>query len=202
MLFQDRVDAGEKLAVLISDKLSEIDQKNTLVVSLLRGGIIVGQAIAKKLGTLNIPLVVTKITSSFNQEYGIGALCQDVIYINREEVFPTNKKRQINKLQIINAKAKNLKYRRIFQTSEIKYKQLLINKTIILVDDGVATDASIMAAHKFIKSCRPSKTILAVPTAPADFNTSVFDDYLIYYSNRNFSAVSQFYAYFPQMEEN
>lgn len=213
MLFKDRIDAGKQLTNLLLKDEPLIKQKSKIiVVSLLRGGMVVGGKIAKQLGVENIPLVVTKISSPDNSELAIGALCQNKIYLNRGEVSPTKENKQINKLPlkqnkfasgqaISNAKFRNQEYRKKYRISNIKYQIILKNKIILLVDDGVATGATIFAAYKFIKTCQPKKIILAVPVAPTDFDDSRFDKSFVIHKDSRLFSVSQFYAQFPQVED-
>ena len=108
VIFKDRVDAGKKLADFIvkSDFFKKIkNKKNIIVVSLLRGGVVVGFEIAKKIGVKNLPLPVAKISSPENPELAIGALCFSQIYWEKhkapmansgfwgEEIFATGRGR-------------------------------------------------------------------------------------------------------------
>ncbi len=193
MLFQDRFDAGNQLA----DRL--IDYKNnSVVVSLLRGGVVVGNVIAKKLKIPHLFLAVAKIAHPDQSELAIGALCFNKIYLDNQYVSFCDKK--IINQQIKNAKIKFSSYLKKFNLKKLDYKKLK-NKTVILVDDGVATGATAEASLLFLKSQVPKKIILAVPVAPVDFEDPGFDRMIILHHDQPFTAVSQFYRNFPQVED-
>ncbi|MEK7633609.1 MAG: phosphoribosyltransferase family protein [Patescibacteria group bacterium] len=193
MLFQDRLDAGNQLA----DRLT--DYKNSsIVVSLLRGGVIVGNAIAKKLNIPHLFLAAVKISHPDQPELAIGSLCFNKIYFDNQYVSFFDKK-TINQ-QIKNAKIKFSSYLKKFNLKKLGYKKLK-NKTVILVDDGIATGATVKISLIFLKSQGPKKIILAIPVAPVDFDDSEFDQIIILRRDQSFSAVSQFYQNFPQVED-
>jgi predicted phosphoribosyltransferase len=193
MLFQDRLDAGNQLA----DRLTDY-KNNSIVVSLLRGGVIIGDAIAKKLKIPHLFLAAVKISHPDQSELAIGALCFNKIYLDNQYVSFFDKK-TINQ-QIKNAKIKFSSYLKRFNLKKTSFKTIK-NKTVILVDDGIATGATVKAALMLLKSQVPKKIILAVPVAPVDFDYPGFDQIIILRRDQYFSAVSQFYESFPQVED-
>ena len=193
MLFQDRLDAGNQLA----DRLTDY-KNNSVIVSLLRGGVIVGDVIAKKLKIPHLFLAAVKISHPNQPELAIGALCFNKIYLDNQYVSFFDKK-TINQ-QVKNAKIKFSSYLKRFNLKKLGYKKLK-SKTVILVDDGIATGATVKAALIFLKSQFPKKIILAVPVAPTDFKNPGFDEIVILHCDPSFSAVSEFYENFPQVED-
>lgn len=193
MLFQDRLDAGNQLA----DRLTGY-KNNSIVVSLLRGGVIVGDAIAKKLKIPHLFLAAVKISHPDQSELAIGALCFNKIYLDNQYVSFFDKK--TTNQQVKNAKIKFSSYLKRFNLKKISFKTIK-NKTVILVDDGIATGATVKAALIFLKSQGPKKIILAVPVTPTDFKNPGFDEIIILHCDPSFSAVSQFYQNFPQIED-
>jgi len=196
MLFKDRVDAGKKLAKILYKK----NLKNAVVVSLLRGGIIVGQEIAKKLKGNHFPLAVAKIPAPQQSELAIRALCFDLTYLESRIVSSLNIDKPTIKKQISIAKVKFRSYLERFNLKKSAYKKIK-NKTVVLVDDGIATGSTVKAALLFTKSLKPKKTILASPVAPAEFINPGFDQLIILHYDPTFSSVSQFYKSFPQVED-
>jgi len=204
MIFKDRAAAGEKLAALLKKdyyfKRSTTINK-LVVVSLLRGGVVVGNVVAKSFNTKHIPLVVTKIPAPGNFELAIGALCFETIYLESQII----KSLGLEKIEISNqieiAREKFNSYLRRFKVKKSIFSKELKNKIIVLVDDGIATGASIKAAYLFLKQYKPHKIILAVPVGPADFDNKGFDKIFILHKDASLSAVSQFYEYFPQVED-
>jgi len=202
VVFKNRFDAGKKLASLLAQTyfLKEIkDKRKISVVSLLRGGVVVGQPIAEKFNTKNLPLPVAKISSPQNQELAVGAFCFSQIYWKKEVLnlyfFP---KEEINK-QLEKAKQKFFYYCQKFNINE-KIFDNLKNKTVILVDDGIATGATVCAVFYFLKTKKPQIMILAAPVGPSDFKNPGFDKVVIYHKEKYFSAISQFYEDFSPVE--
>lgn len=201
MIFKDREDAGEKLSEkLLKDKNLPKNRKNNIVVSLLRGGVVVGKTIAKKLKTDHLPLAVTKIGSPSNPELAIGALCFDTVYLQEDIIRQLGLKKEAIDLQISLARIKNNEYIEKFGLQKIQYAKKLKNKIAIIVDDGVATGSTTKAALQFVKSKKSKKIILAVPVTPSDFDIKGFDKAVILHKDTFFSSVSQFYEHFPQIE--
>jgi len=196
VIFKDRKEAGEKLAkVLLKKKL-----KSSVVISLLRGGIIVGQEVSKKLKIPHLPLAVAKIPAPSQSELAIGALCFDFTYLDPKLINSLNIDRETSKKQILIAKEKFRSYLKRFGLKKSNYR--LKNKVVILVDDGVATGSTVKAALLFVKSLKPHKIILATPIAPDDFENPGFDEVVIIHRDPSFSSVSQFYKEFPQIKDD
>lgn len=199
MVFKDRAYAAEKLYQVLK-KNSRLKKNKSVVVSLLRGGLILGDVLSKKLKTKHLGLVVTKIPAPFNPELALGALCFDVTYLEKYiiEQLKLNKK-EISS-QVVVAEQKFIDYCRRFGIKEKDYG-VLKNKVVVLVDDGIATGASAKAAALFCKSKSAKEVVLAVPVAPSDFKTEGFDRVFILHKDPGFRAVSQYYDYFPQIED-
>jgi len=189
MIFKDRKEAGKKLTNLLKKKLKKIDY----VVSLLRGGVIVGQEIANKFKVPHFFLPVAKISHPFNSELAIGALSFDKIYLENQNIPGIN-------FQIKFAKEKFNSYLKRFSIKKSSYKKL-VNKVVILVDDGIATGSTVKAAALFLKSQKIKRLILASPVAPTGFNSNKFNQIIIFHQDPFLSAISQYYESFPQVED-
>lgn len=201
MIFKDRRDAGEKLSEeLLKNKDLLKKRKDIIIVSLLRGGVVVGKVISKKLKVEHLALVITKIPAPYNPELAIGALCFDTVYLDKNIINLLSLDRAVTPLQIDIAREKQQLYIKRFSLKEKSYN-VLKNKTVILTDDGIATGSTIKAAHLFIKTKKPKKIILAVPVAPTDFDSRGLDKTIILHQDSFFSSVSQFYDDFPQVED-
>lgn len=204
IIFRDRAEAGEKLVEAIKkDKelISKID--NAAVVSLLRGGIVIGNVLAEKLGIPHYPLVVAKIPAPFphSPELAIGALCVDFVYRDERVLASIHTSRGDIEKQIEKAKGKQESYRKRFKLEWLDFNEIIKDKIIFLVDDGIATGSTVRAAALFIKSKKPKKIVLAVPVAPTEFDTSGFDKVFILHLDPYFTAVSQFYHNFPEVKD-
>ncbi len=204
MIFKDREEAGEKLSEkLLQDTGLLKNKENIIVVSLLRGGVIVGKTIAKKLRVKQIPLAATKIPAPHNPELAIGAVCFDISYFRKDIIKSLNLQREDIHRQTSYAQMKNRGYIKKFSLSKKSIEKKLKNRTAILVDDGIATGATMRAALLFVKNKKAKEVVLASPVAPIDLALSVvegFDKIIILHRDPFFSSVSQFYESFPQVE--
>lgn len=206
MIFKDRVAGGERLAVVL-EKDVNIKRRlpdRVVVVSLIRGGVVVGDIIAKKLKVKHLILPSIKIPAFEDPELALGAVCFDQIFIDREvlKLLPASDSHL--KQQIIIAKERFKSYVIKFSINEGFYKRIPKNSLIVLVDDGIATGATVHAALLYLKSKvygLESKIYLACPVSPKNFNTAGFDKVIILHYDAEFLAVSRFYEYFPQVDD-
>lgn len=196
MIFKNRSEAGSKLAEIIDKKIN--NKESLVVVSILRGGVVVGEEIAKKLKTDHLFLPVVKIPAPDNPELAIGAFVFDTQYIN-PAVAGYYSDQSIKKA-IGLARDKFKKYCQIFKINEQSFNQLK-DKVVILVDDGAATGATTKTASDFLRKIKVKKIILALPVAPSDFNETFYDDVFIFYQDPHLSAVSQYYQDFAPVSQ-
>ena len=202
MIFKDRQEAGRKLLVrLFQDQGIKKNKHRVVVVSLLRGGIVVGDVIARGLNIKHFPLVVTKIPAPHSPELAIGALCFDVTYLEKTVVNSLGLEKSEIVKQIEIARKKFNSYLKRFAIKKSLYSRNLKNKIVVLTDDGIATGSTVKAAILYLKSKKAKSIILTVPVAPSDFSIVGVDKELILHKNFAFGAVSQFYERFPQIED-
>jgi len=159
-VFKDREDAGRALAKKLSLK-----GKEQVILTIPSGGVPVGYVIARE---LNIPMDVIisrKIQVPYNPEAGFGAVAPDGSMILNEHLV---RELGLTKGEITSLANQALdeirKRNRIFR----KDRPLpnVVGKTVILVDDGLASGYTMLAAIKSIRKQRPMRIIVAVPTAP------------------------------------
>ncbi len=159
-VFKDRREAGRRLA----EKLMRYKGSNTMVMAIPAGGVPVAAEIAKALQLPAELLIVRKIQLPDNPEAGFGAVGPDGKMILNE---PWVAQLHLAEYEIIAQKQKtidNIKKRdQIFRKGR-PYPDLK-GKTVILVDDGMASGYTMLAAIGFTRSLDPSKVIIAVPTA-------------------------------------
>lgn len=195
-MFKNRLEAGN----LLAEKLQEYtSKKNAIVLAIPRGGLQIGVPIAKKLD-LPLDIVITKkIPFPGNPEYAIGAIGPE------GEIFITS---EITSKEYINEQKEEL-------TQKIKerYKKYrgnlplpnLKNKIVILVDDGLATGSTMIAAIAYIKKQTPSLIIVAVPVAPMETCKKIepmVDKLICLKIPEYFYAVGEFYQEFFQVEDD
>lgn len=198
MVFSDRFEAGE----LLARKLAVYrDDPNTIVVALPRGGVPVAQVIAK---TLHLPMdifFVKKIPSPYNPEAAIGAISENGMeYINERAVAMLN----VARPYIDEQEAKILEGIRQKRAIYNKPRLDVQGKRVILVDDGVATGASMYLAAKALKAEGAKEVIIAVPVAPPDsiaLLKEAADGVVVIDVPADFMAVGQFYRDFHQLSD-
>jgi putative phosphoribosyl transferase len=207
--FFDRVDAAKQLSEKISELLisKDLSREKILVLAIPRGGVVVGDIIASKLN-LDFDIVVTKkIGAPHNPELAIGAVMPDGSFYGNQHI--------INALKIdssyIDSERKRQKevieHRMYAFRGSIEYNVHFEDKIVVLVDDGIATGATIIAAVEWLqREKHPKKLIIAVPVAPKDEIVEILKrvtDYVIILQEiRDFQAVGQFYENFQQVSDN
>lgn len=200
-IFRDRYAAGEHLADLLS-KYNH--SKNTIILGLPRGGVVTAYAIAKK---LNLPLDVTcprKIGAPFNPELAIGAITE-----TGEGVYNWSLINQIgipeHYLQKEIEKQKEIAKQRLNSFRKGLPERKLARKTVIIVDDGLATGATMKAAITSAKKENAEKIVVAVPVSPSDTLqeiAEIADEVVCIATPPYFQAVGQFYEDFTQVEDD
>jgi putative phosphoribosyl transferase len=160
-VFKDRNDAGKKL----SEALTDYKDKEPLVLAILRGGVAVGYQVAKQLqGDFSI-VVVRKLPFPDNPESGFGAIAEDgITYFNNRAVKPLSP----GTVERIIKEQKLEISRRIEVLRQGKSLPEIKNKTVVLVDDGIATGSTMRAAIMLCRNNNPAKIIVAAPvTSPS-----------------------------------
>ena len=193
-LFKDRLEAG----LLLSQKLNKYKHTNTIILAVPRGGVPVGNSLAKN---LHLPLDIIlskKIGHPYNKEFAIGAVSQDSIIIDHDNKIPQKYiDAEIIRLQEV-LRGKYEYYRGTQKPLDIE------DKNIILVDDGIATGNTLLASIAMLRKKNPAKIIVAVPVLPYEM-VPVFKknaDELVYLiASKDFSGVGSFYELFNQVED-
>ncbi len=197
MIFKDRRQAGELLAARL---IKQPDLKNPQVVSLLRGGAAVGAPVATALQAPHRGLPVAKMSVPGNPELAMGAWCFGERYFDRAVIEHLNlEDHQIREAEK-SAQEKFQSYLSRFGLQQSDFAAVS-GADVILVDDGIATGASIKAAVRYIGALRPRFLVLAVPVAPQGFHDPLFDLELIVEHAEGMRSVSQYYESFPQLDD-
>ena len=197
-LFLDREQAGW----LLAQKLSSYKGKNTLVLGIPRGGVPVAKVISNKLGAKLDIVITKKIGAPGQKELAIGAVGpgERVLYRKLIKRLGVEEKyiEEETKAKQWEIKEKEARFRKGRKKLEVR------GKTVILVDDGIATGATAGVAVKHLKAKGARKIILAVPVAPKEtierFKKLV-DELVVLEVPFNFAAVGQFYQSFPQITD-
>ena len=162
--FIDRTDAGKKLA----EKLLEYkDKSNVLVLGLPRGGVPVAFEVAEAIDAPLDVFIVRKLGVPGQPELAMGAIASGGIRVMNENVVRRSGVSEQQIEEIAEKELQELKEREeIYRGARPDIE--ISGKTVLLVDDGLATGASMRAAVSALKELDPEKIVVAVPTAPAD----------------------------------
>ncbi len=197
MIFKNRLEAGQKLA----EKLIKYkDQKNILVIGLPRGGLILAQEIAKKINSPLDIVVPRKIGAPNNPEFAIGAITEEGEPFLNEDIIDYYKiSKEYIAQEIAQEKKEAQRRLKVYRGEKeaISYK----DKIIILVDDGIATGSTMLAALAFLKKKKVKKIIVAVPVLARDTIKIIEKEVeeLIYLeAPLFFGAIGAFYKEFDQ----
>jgi putative phosphoribosyl transferase len=199
--FKDRRDAGAQLAQAL---LAYRNHPNAIALALPRGGVPVAYEVAR---TLNIPLdlfIVRKLGVPIHEELAMGAIASGGVRVLNEDV--------IRQLKITPAmiEAAAEEEARELQRRESEYRAgreplELAGKTVILIDDGLATGASMRAAVLALHQHHPEKIVVAVPVgAPETCDTfrDLVDEVVCAKSPPDFGAVGAWYFDFRQTTDD
>jgi len=197
MLFRDRTDAGKQLA----KALARYRGQNVVVYALPRGGVVLGAEIARELNAPLDLIVVRKIGHPRFPEYAIAAVATDGhTVMNRSEVDSIDQEWFDERSQIEQQEA--------CRRQDV-YRQGLTgvsatNKIAVIVDDGLATGLTMLAAVQELRHMDPKKVVVAVPVAPpnaVEELKGVVDDVVVLHVTPVFGAIGAFYSSFDQVTD-
>jgi predicted phosphoribosyltransferase len=198
-MFRNRTEAG----ILLADKLKNYKyNKDAIIVTIPRGGVPVGYAMATR---LHLPLEIVlskKIGHPLHKEFAIGAvtLHDRILSPDSDSILKEYLDRETKKIRDL------LQWRHdTYYGSHAPIS--LKNKIIILVDDGVATGQSLISCIKLIEKQNPAKIIIALPVGPASVinkisNMLSINQTICLLTPFNFYAVGQYYKEFDQVDDD
>ena len=199
MIFASRQEAGERLGLFLRQRGVQAD----LVLGLPRGGVVVAAGVARELKLPLDVLVVRKIGHPMQPEFAVGALAEpDSVFLNEECLaeYPVSR----SKLDKIIAEEKNrlYEYRRQFHLHEIP---VLAGKSVLLVDDGLATGATAEVAVLSARKQNAMRIVVAAPVASVnavELLRAIADSVEVLSEDPHFQAVGQFYEeFYPTTDE-
>ena len=198
-LFYDRRDAGKKLATILKKENLE----DAVILALPRGGVVVADEVAKVLHLPMEVVIARKIGAPGHPEYGIGALSENSIPSFNSSVQGYFDLSSPAIRATIQDETEELK-RRIELYRHGNALPDMKDKKVIIIDDGLATGATAVAAAKFLRTLHPKELILAVPVGPSDVGRDVEESYdriICPHALANLRGVGLWYDNFDQVED-
>ncbi|MDY6775721.1 MAG: phosphoribosyltransferase [Halobacteria archaeon] len=200
MAFDDRTDAGRQLAEALEER--EIDAD--IVLAIPRGGLPLGREVADALGVPLDIVVAKKMGAPHNPELAIGSVASDgSVWLNESliEDLGVDDDYIEDETQRVAEKARQKleKYRGDREAPDLE------GKTVVIVDDGVATGATAIPCIRHVKKAGAEKTVLAVPVGSPDTVERLGDEadkVVAVETPASFRAVGQFYSSFRQVTDD
>lgn len=197
-MLTDRKEAGQLLAKQLAPYTNK---KDVLVLGIPRGGIVVAYEVAK---ALHVPLdiiVIKKLCFPGQEELALGAVGIGSYYLNEE--LSGGISEDYIKDQVKQKQQEVRKRYELFRGKKPMYS--VKNKVVIVVDDGIATGATMLMAVEILKKQMPKKIVVAIPVAPPDTVKKlkrIADEVVCLDAPLIFMAIGQFYQDFRQVEDD
>lgn len=200
--FKSRGDAGRKLA----ESLGKYREAEPVILALPRGGVPVGYEVARSLSAPLDILLVRKISVPMAPELAAGAVVDGAhpqVVLNDEIVRQYNIPQSYIQDRVKQQLTEIERRRKLYRPGHAPIP--LEGRTIIVVDDGIATGATVRAALKGLKGAGAEKIVLAVPIAPADVLDTLAgeaDEVVCLETPSPFYAVGEYYVDFRQISDD
>jgi putative phosphoribosyl transferase len=197
--FRDRRDAGERLAARLAPYANEAP----VVVGLPRGGVVVAAAVAEALRAPLDVIVVRKLGVPSQPELGMGAVGEDGVIVRNEPVIQAVRV-TAEQFDAVVARERAEVEQRASRFRGGRAPVTLAGRTVIVVDDGIATGGTARAALEVARAHGARRVVLAVPVAPPDTLhelASAADEVVCLEAPRWFQAVGQHYVDFTQTSD-
>lgn len=191
-MFADRIEAGQRLAAALGGRV----RADALVLGVPRGGVVVAAEVARILGLQLDVVVVRKIGAPGNPEYAVGALDEEGSVIDGQSGIVSPQY-----LQDAARAGREEIARRLHAYRGGRPPLTVAGREIVLVDDGIATGMTLLAALESLKRRGAARIVVATPVAAPDAAQRIrvaADEFVALEVPRNFAAVGQFYTEFGQ----
>ncbi|MDE1851710.1 MAG: phosphoribosyltransferase [Candidatus Micrarchaeota archaeon] len=198
-IFSDRREAGK----LLAKRVKELKPKDPIVLAIPRGGIVIGYEIAKSLGAELDIVAPRKLRDPWDSELAIGSVMPDGSMFLNDKVIslrpvPDDYIAKEREIQTNEAQRRLSAYRGGRPYPKLK------GRSVILVDDGIATGSTMESAASWVKGQGAAQIIIAVPVMPEDIFYELkkeVDDVIYLALPDMFFAIGQFYREFPQVAD-
>ncbi|MEU1282777.1 phosphoribosyltransferase family protein [Kitasatospora sp. NPDC005856] len=197
--FADRTEAGRRLAA----RLGHLAGPDTVIVALPRGGVPVAAEVAAVLGAPLDICVIRKLGVPYQPELGMGAIGEDGVRVLNDQIIrfsavTDEQLAEVERRERAELARRARRYRGDRPPTDLR------GRTVIVVDDGIATGSTARAACRIVRERGADRVVLAVPVAPADWAErldEVADELVCVDTPSPFYAIGEFYADFTQTED-
>lgn len=198
MVFKDRVDAGKKLA----ERLEKYKGPDTIVFGIPRGGVVLAYEVAVALNAPLDVIIPRKIGAPGQPELAIGAIGNDITVLEESTIRYLGVSQEYIQREIERQKQEIARRWKLYRDD--KPFPDIKGKTVLLVDDGVATGNTTLAAIRALREREPGKLVLAVPVGPPETIERIrpeVDDLVVLETPEMFMAVGYWYEQFEQTSD-
>jgi putative phosphoribosyl transferase len=199
ILFRDRRDAGDALA----ERLERYRGHNALVLGLPRGGVVVAAQVTRWLDAELDVVVARKLPSPISPELGIGAVTANGGRFLNEDVLAACNVSEAY-IEAASARQRAEALRREADLRGQRPAPSIAGRVVILVDDGLATGATMRAAVRSVQQHRPRRLVVAVPVGAPESCAALrgeVDEVVCLHEPWDFGAVGRFYGDFSQTDD-
>jgi predicted phosphoribosyltransferase len=200
--FRDRAEAGRELGERLAEKYA--GRQDVFVLTLPRGGVVVGHEVADRLDAPLDVLVVRKLGFPGQSELAMGAIASGGVRVLNEELLDQTGVSQAFVDDVVARERVELERRELLYRGD-RAAPDVTGKTVLVVDDGLATGSTMLAAVQALRLLRAGRVVVAVPTAPrqtCDALEDVADDVICLRQPDPFYAVGLSYEDFGEVSDD